>query len=162
MNAAAKALTWTARIVRCDVHDGDTLVNVSIDVGWRLTLSGTGTSPMSIRLTSSRGPINAPEVTGKEASVGWLVRDWLGAILSGGQDAWNGGRVHTDAWLVSRALDRDAYGRVIGEVHVDGRGELGLEMLDRGLVKCCAPGGKRVPFTDIELGAIIATLGGGA
>lgn len=149
MTSAAKALTWTARIVRCDVHDGDTLTNVHLDVGWGVTLSRSGTTPLSVRLTSSAGPINTPEVYGPEATAGKLVRDWLRGYLGSSEDVW----------LISRSLDRDAYGRCIGEVHVGGI-EVGLAMLQsHGLAKRCGPGGTRVPFTAAELQAIVAKLG---
>lgn len=149
MTAAAKPLTWTARIVDFGVHDGDTLIRVYLDVGWGVTLSRSGTTPLSVRLTSSAGPINAPETYGPEAQAGKLVAQWLENEL----------RCGADVWLVSRAIDRDAYGRCIGEIHVEASdGELGLAMLDRGLVKRCGPGGVRVPFTAAELDAIVAKL----
>lgn len=145
---AAKSLTWIAKIVDCQVHDGDTLTRVYLDVGWGVTLSRSGTTPLSVRLTSSAGPINAPERTGIEAEAGKLVSQWLGNALTAG----------AETWLVSRALDRDAYGRCIGEVHVGDR-ELGLRMLELGLVKRCGKAGTRVPFTVAELVTIEAKLG---
>ena len=144
-------LTWHARIVDCLVHDGDTLTRVHLDVGWGIMLSRTGTTPMSIRLTSSVGPVNAPETTGAESVAGKLVRDWVQAFLLDGDEKW----------LISRSIDRDVHGRTVGEVHVGGC-ELGLRMLNLGLAKMCKPDGTRVPFTAAELAAIEKDLGGPA
>ena len=144
-------LTWTARIVRCDAHDGDTLTGVHIDVGWGVTLSRSGTTPLSVRLTSSAGPINAPETYGPETQAGRLVRDWLWNCLTIDKT------VRDDVWLASKSLDRDAYGRCIGEIYVGGD-EVGLRMLGQGLAKKCGPGGVRMPFTRDELDAILTRL----
>lgn len=126
------ALTWTARIVRYTLHDGDTLTNVHLDVGWGVIISRSGTTPLSVRLTSSRGPINAPELYGPEAVAGKLVRTALDHDI---MNQWDRGRT---LWLVSREIDRDAYGRCIGEIHCEGE-DLGTVMLERGLVKLCGP-----------------------
>lgn len=144
----AKVPTWTARIVDFRPHDGDTLLNVHLDVGWGVTLSRSGTTPLSVRMTSSAGPINAPETYGPEAQAGKLVALWFENTLRAGPDVW----------LVSRAIDRDAYGRCIGELHVGGV-EVGLLMLDKMLCKRCGPGGVRVPFTAHELALIVSKLG---
>lgn len=144
-----KGLTWTARIVDYNVFDGDTLTRVYLDLGFGVTLSRSGTTPLSVRLTSSAGPINAPELTGLEAQAGKLVAQWLEDCL----------RSNGDVWLVSRALDRDCFGRCIGELHAAGA-DIGARMLDLGLVKPCGPGGTRVPFTLHELALIVSKLRG--
>lgn len=140
-----KGLTWTARIVDYSIFDGDTLTRVYLDLGFGVTLSRSGTTPLSVRLTSSAGPINAPELRGHEAVAGKLVSEWLEDCLRSGPDVW----------VVSKALDRDCFGRCIGEIHVGGT-EVGPRMLELGLVKLCGPGGTRVPFTRDELDAILA------
>jgi endonuclease YncB( thermonuclease family) len=136
-------LTWHARIrPGFTVHDGDTLTRVELDIGWRTVLIG-----QSIRVTSSRGPINCPEVTGQERTAGVLVRDavtrWLGDP--------------GELWLRSHALSRDAYGRTIGEVWC-GEHELGAWLLEQGLAIACGPEGKRVAFSEAELDRIVAQL----
>jgi len=145
--------TWTARIVDFTTHDGDTLVGVKLDVGWGVLLSRSGTAPLSIRLTSSAGPINAPETTGPEAQAGKLVSWYVDGAL----------RAAKDLWVVSRELSRDAYGRCVGEIFMRGSDdkdyELGLRLADLKLVKACGPGGKRVPFTSEELASICERLG---
>lgn len=141
--------TWRALLVDGIVHDGDTIVRAHIDVGWGIMLSRCGTAEISIRLTSSKGPINAPEITGREAKAGMLVRDWVEAALNA-----------RPVWIVSQSLSRDVHGRTVGEIHLDSF-ELGLRLLNLGLVKFCEPDGKRIPFTDGELARIEQQLGGG-
>jgi len=144
--------TWTHRVVDYRVHDGDTLVDVTLDLGHFVTLEGR-----SIRLTSALGPINAPETTGRERDAGRLVSAWV--------EEWVFGQT---LWVRSESLDRDAYGRVIGRVFrgvnepgVDDdpdESELGMALIQNGLAKMC-PNKKRVPFDDQELDAILRALG---
>ena len=145
--------TWTAKILDFRTHDGDTLTDVLLDVGWGVRLSRSGTATLSIRLTSSAGPVNAPEVTGAESQAGKLVSWYVDGAL----------RAAKELWVVSRELSRDAYGRCVGEVHLRGSDdhdyELGLRLADLKLVKACGPGGKRVPFTTEELASICERLG---
>ena len=139
----ASSLTWQARIVAYTVHDGDTLTNVTIDQGWYVQRIH-----QSIRLTSSQGPVNAPEVTGREAAAGLLVRDWVRDWLA----------MPGQLWLRSRSIDHDSRGRTVGDVLRD-EAELGLVLLLRGLAKRCKADGTRIPFTDDELQRIVAQLG---
>ena len=140
------ATTWTAKIIQCDVHDGDTLTNVHLDVGWGVILTRCGTALLSIRLTSSLGPVNTPEVFGKETQAGLIVCEWLQRAIK---------QAGTEIWLKSRSIDHDAYGRCIGEIHFADF-ELGKELIRLGYAKYCGPGGKRIPFTDEELTKIIS------
>lgn len=157
-----QAQTYTGRVLRCDVHDGDTLVNVRLDVGWGVVLDKALTAPISVRLTSSAGPINAPETYGPEAAAGKLVRRWFAAQLGIGRGPsmsveWLD-LLTVGVWVRSRLIDRDAYGRCIGEVWV-GDADIGARMFAEGFAKKCGPGGVRVPFTRDELDAVIARLG---
>lgn len=136
-------LTWHARILPgYTTHDGDTLTRVTLDLGWHLHAAD-----QSIRLTSSIGPINAPEVTGEEKVAGILVRNWV--------DRWL--REPGALWLRSRSIDKDSRGRTVGEVWC-GDHELGAALLDAGLAKFCEPSGKRIPFTSDEVERIVARL----
>lgn len=146
-------LTWHAVVLNYRVHDGDTLTSCVLDLGWRQARLGE-----SVRITSSRGPINAPEVTGPEAPAGRLVRDavslWLRERLQ---------RI----WLRSRAINvrgdhaEDSRGRTVAEVWVTQDGadyELGAWMLEERLAKFCEPSGKRIPFSEAEIEDIVARL----
>lgn len=144
------SMTWQAVILPgFEVYDGDTLTKVTLDIGWRSAQLG-----QSIRLTSSRGAINCPEVTGREKSAGLLVRDAVRRWI-----AEPGGRL----WLRSRAINvrgdhaEDSRGRTVGEIWCDGQ-ELGAWLLEQKLAKFSGPGGKRIEFNDSELEAIVAKL----
>lgn len=149
--------TWNARIIRCSVHDGDTLTNCSFDIGWHAALMH-----QSVRLTSSVGPINAPEVTGVEATAGQYVRRWFAAQLGRAK----GPKLDLDwldisvggIWIVSHELSKDVYGRTIGEIRVNDV-DIGKLMLEKGFAKSCRADGKRIPFTEQELAAITGKFG---
>lgn len=138
--------TWKARLVDWHVHDGDTLTRATLDIGWRVHLTG-----QSVRVTWSEGPINCPEVTGRERKAGLIVRDAVAGWLTSRMTS-------AGLWVVSRSIDRDAYGRTIGEIH-SGPHEFASWLMGRGYAKPCEPSGKRVPFTDEELARIV---GGGS
>ncbi len=132
--------TWRAKLLPgFVVHDGDTLTRCTLDIGWHIRLAD-----QSIRLTSTSGPVNAPELTGPEAEVGRLVRDVL--------DKWLAGQ--EEIWIESQSISRDAYGRTIGVVligHGDDATDIGKTMLLREIAKECGPDGKRIPWTPSEL-----------
>lgn len=155
MNAHRNPLTWHAVLLPgYRVHDGDTLCDCTLDLGWR-----TAQLDADVRLTSSHGPINAPEVTGREKPAGMLVR---AAVASWLDDA-GPDRI----WLRSRAIDdrgrhaEDSRGRTVAEVWTHQNGEdleLGAWLLEHGLAKFCEPNGTRIPWTDDELADVIARL----
>lgn len=146
-------LTWHAVLLPgFVVHDGDTLTHCTLDLGWHQARLGD-----AVRLTSSLGPINAPEVTGNEKPAGILVRNAVAQWLA------EAGRV----WLRSRAIDargnhaEDSRGRTVAEVWVTQNQqdhELGAWLIEHRLVKFCEPSGKRVFFTAAELDDIVARL----
>ena len=136
-------------------HDGDTTqADTELDIGWGRTHTGP------LRLTSSRGPINLPEVTGSERPAGELA---LRVV-----ERWTQDHAADDLWAVSHEWMRDARGRTIAEVWARPKAtrhgapaatppvELGAYLLDHHLAKFCEPDGKRVPFTGGELAVCIA------
>lgn len=145
--------TWKARLIGpVNAHDGDTITAYALDLGWGVAHHGGGTRGVRIRLTSSRGPINAPEVTGVECAAGLVVRNWVRRWLARCI-------VPAGVWVLSRELERgqharDVYGRTVGELW-SGAEELGAELLAMRYAKPCGPGGVRVPWTAEELRAIL-------
>ena len=153
-DAHRNPLTWQARVIEYCVYNGDTLTDCLLDLGWHQARMGE-----SVRLTSSLGPINAPEVTGAEAPAGKLVRRAV--------DAWLMESGVSSIWLRSRAINvrgdhaEDSRGRTVAEVWVTQDGqeyELGAWLLENRLVKMCEPSGKRVPFATAEIEDIVARL----
>lgn len=134
---------WNAKLTKFRVSDGDTLKDCILDIGHFILKD-----QVDIRLTCSRGPINAPELKKLEKAAGIKVRDWLKARLSSAT---------TDnlVWVKTRQINyQEVYGRVLAELYIDDT-EIGTEMLELGLVKFCSPEGTRVPFTQAELDFIV-------
>jgi len=123
------------------IIDGDSL-RVVVDLGWHIS------KQVDVRLSG----INTPEVRGREAAAGKLVKGYVEQWIA------EAGPIE----LISLGLDK--YGRSLGLV--DKRGpkdnwSLNVILSLNGYAKDYG-GGKREPFTGEELAAIIAKLEGGA
>ncbi len=130
------------------VYDADTITQATVDRGL-----GDLRMRMSFRLTSSvQGPINGPEVTGRERPAGLIARDYV--------RAWVTENRAREVWLSSAQWPLDLYGRVVAEVWAGGVAgpgcaELGPHLFDLGLVVLSRPDGARVPFTDEQLARVL-------
>ena len=64
-------VTWRFPVRSCRVYDADTLMDVSLDLGFGI----------SVVITARLYGINAPEMRGPERKHGIVARDWLQARL---------------------------------------------------------------------------------
>ncbi len=105
---------WLFQMVSCRVYDGDTLMDLVLDLGFGLTISTTG------RLYG----INAPEVRGKEKAKGIVSRDWLDKEISEATEIIISTIAPFDSTKkASRAREKQKqgkYGRWLIEVFADG------------------------------------------
>ena len=109
---------WLFSLKSCRVYDGDTLMEMVLDLGFGVSFETTG------RLFG----INAPEVRGKTKGDGVKSRDWLKAAL----DAARAVHVGTVTEKVSR--QKGKYGRWLVTVWADGV-NLNDEMVRIGYAK---------------------------
>lgn len=131
--------TYVALIRGFSVYDGDTLTNVTLDLGWSVWLA-----TQEIRING----VDAPELAdARQRPAAAAVRDWLARRL----DPLRGAGLR----VVSEARDRDKYGRVLGDVAGGTMLSLRSDLLAAGLVKPYA-GGAKPPWTDDELAAVLA------
>lgn len=129
------------------VYDADTITQATIDRGL-----GDLSTRRSFRLTSSTGPINGPEVTGRERAAGLIARDYV--------RGWIALHWAAEIWLASSQWPLDLYGRVLSEwwaggVAGPGCVELGPVLLDLGLAIPSKPDGTRISFTDEQLARVL-------
>jgi len=136
--------TYVALIRGFSVYDGDTLTNVTLDLGWSVWLA-----TQEIRING----VDAPELAdARQRPAAAAVRDWLARRL----DPLRGAGLR----VVSEARDHDKYGRVLGDVAGGTMLSLRSDLLAAGLVKPYA-GGAKPPWTDDELAAILVAAAAG-
>lgn len=96
-------VTWRFPMKACRVYDADTLMDVSLDLGFGLSIS----------ITARLYGINAPEVRGPERKRGIVAREWLQARLD----------LATDVMIETRPVGERAvgkYGRWLVVIWADG------------------------------------------
>ena len=136
---------YRAKVLAFSVHDGDTVVGCTLDLGWGTKISKSPLWNGALRLTSRSGPVNAPEVTGDEKPAGLVVLRQVEQLLGG-----------APFWIETPSLARDSRGRIPSIWILPGCVDVGQQLLTDGWVKRGEPDGKRIPFTAGELAAILA------
>ena len=109
---------WLFPLKSCRVYDGDTLMEMVLDLGFGVSFETTG------RLVG----INAPEVRGSSKRDGVRSREWLKAMM----DTAKSVHIETVAEKISR--QKGKYGRWLVTVWADGS-NLNEEMVHRGYAK---------------------------
>jgi len=119
MKGGEQFTRWFFPVKSCRVYDGDTLMDLVLDLGFGLSFMTTG------RLSG----INAPEVRGKMKADGIISRDWLKQSIESAISV----HVQTISETSRRTL-KGKYGRWIISVWADGV-NLNEEMVRRGYAK---------------------------
>ena len=96
---------WVFPLTSCRVYDGDTLMDMVLDLGFGVSFKTTG------RLSG----INAPEVRGKMKADGIISRDWLKQSIESAISV----HIQTISETSRRTL-KGKYGRWIISVWADG------------------------------------------
>jgi micrococcal nuclease len=116
--------SWKFKLLGYRVYDGDTVMDMLVDLGFGITLSITG------RLYC----INAPEIRGETREAGLAARDWLKGRLDDAEELVVETIVKLDApgkpdW--PRPQQKGKFGRWLVRLHADGR-NLNDEMVEAG------------------------------